>query len=534
MNIKITLLLFMLLIQTLFSCIRPKDDFEIHNQTFLGNFQRNYYGSGEPKGMDILAKFNLGTGATIVRGDYRVWSGTGWTGQALIVEDEGIPYIVIGAYDHHLRKIDLQALLNGEGQKAERWRYKYPDVVKGSGTIYIDRTADESNRIVVLHGSRYGKTRDNNVSVTNSKYIWSFRAVSFRTGKELWRMNSEQGKSWSRDNDSSPIILSNSMLLFNANENGIGYFIDSRLKAAKDISSNILPGGYKTQRIYARVKLYEDDDIPLHKGEITTESSPSIMGRRLFITSSSGHIFGIDLSKIDLYNPSKLHYPDWDLETGSDIDGSPVVSKDGRLYCTIEKEFIEGPGGIAKINPEKEPSNAIEWYFPVGDKHIPGLWNGGIIGSAVINDKYNESGCPPLVAANSIDGNLYVVSQNTLEKGLSTYGPRKEKEYPVPKLVFKHNIGGAISTPIFAEGDKIISAGYNGYVYLFKINYEETTLSNEAYILGEDGKPYEVKVELEAKSKRLSGIEAAPVVYKGYTILSSRDGNLYVFGKKEE
>ena len=55
----------------------------------------------------------------------RLWAGAGWTGQPLIYKEDDSLYLIQGAYDHHLKKINAR---NGE----LIWQYKFDDV-KGQG-----------------------------------------------------------------------------------------------------------------------------------------------------------------------------------------------------------------------------------------------------------------------------------------------------------------------------------------------------------------------------------------------------------------
>jgi len=83
-------------------------DVEVEIRTFLGDFSRNYYGNEAPSRLDILWKKFLGSGYTLVSRDEGPvkWSGCGWTGQPLLVEEDGEYYLIQGAYDHKLKKID--------------------------------------------------------------------------------------------------------------------------------------------------------------------------------------------------------------------------------------------------------------------------------------------------------------------------------------------------------------------------------------------------------------------------------------------
>jgi outer membrane protein assembly factor BamB len=441
--------------------------------TFLGNNYRNFYGIGPiPSKLKVIWKVYLGSGRTWVKGGFKVWSGCGWTGQPLIVEENERPYILIGAYDHHLRKIDG---LNGK----VIWKYKFDDVIKGTGTIYRGK-----EDLIILQGSRRG-----NSCTLASKIVPSFRAISYSSGKELWRMNIPRTESYSRDVDGSALVLGR--IAYLGAENGIFYIID--------ISDNY-------PKILKQIKLYNKKDIVRHGHNLVIESSPALCGDKIIVTAGSGHVFGIDKNSWEIV---------WDFYIGSDLNGSPVVTKEGYILVSVEKQYIPGQGGVFMLDPRKKPSEAVKWYFPVKNRRFAD-WEGGVIGSPAINDSYNNGEKPALAAFSAIDGNLYVVLRNELSKEKAR-GPNLEGPYPMPKKVFQCNIGGSISTPIFCgdEGrDWIIAAGYNG-VYLFRIDYKGG-----------------IKFALIDHFAPGVSFEATPVVWKGRIYIGSRNGWFYCLGDK--
>lgn len=476
-------------------------DTELLIPTFLGNDYRRFYGTGIPQGLNLLDKFALGTGRTRVGTSWRTWSGAGWTGQPTLTRDQGKVYLTIGAYDHNLRKIDIET-------NEVLWRYQFNDVIKGSTSLYIDEKAPEENRIVILQGSRLGIQN----SLNSPSPIPSFRAISFRTGKELWKLDIRKTASYSRDNDSSALDLGNG-ILFNAGENGIGYFLNSATDAAT------LKSGILQPEILGEVQLYEAQDSRRQGGNLVTESSPARLGNQLFIASGSGHIYGINLETQKIV---------WDFFTGSDIDGSVVISKDNKLFCAIERQYIPGQGGVFKLDPAQPPEKAVTWFFPTGNRRFNG-WEGGIIGSVALNDEYNPNGdFPALFATSAIDGYLYIGSQTEIT-GQNVKGPWVKKDYETPVIVFKTNIVGSISTPIFTEGNKLIAAGYNG-VYLFNLQLEETRGARADAVPNRRGEFYRVKVEQSGHFLPGISFEATPIVWDGIIRICARDGWMYSLG----
>jgi len=246
-----------------------ESEIELFVPTFLGNDQRRYYGKGIPQGLELIKKFKLGCGKSYNGKQYEKWCGAGWTGQPTIIKDSGKIYLIIGAFDYYLRKISLDTF-------EEVWRYKYDDIIKGSSTIYIDEKANEENKIVILQGSRKGFYN----RVYSQNIVPSFRAISFRTGKELWKLNIKRTNSYSRDNDSSPILIEDT-LLFNAGENSIGYFLSG------DLSDTVNEDGLIQPRIISEIQLYSDDDRRKHGGNLVTEASPGRLGDTIYIASGS-------------------------------------------------------------------------------------------------------------------------------------------------------------------------------------------------------------------------------------------------------
>lgn len=472
-------------------------DYELLIPTYLGNDQRRYYGRGIPEKLGVINKFNLGCGKTAIGTGFAAWCGAGWTGQPTIVKDKEETFLVIGAYDHSLRKISISDF-------KESWRYLYDDVIKGSSTVYIDETADDENKIVVLQGSRKG----NQNRVYSDNIVPSFRAVSFRTGKELWKLNISRTKSYSRDNDSSAIYLGNG-LLFNAGENAVGYFLSSSVKDAEEREGLLQP------KIIAEIQLYDDSDVASHRGNLVAEASPARIGDKIYIACGSGHIYGIDIESKEII---------WDYYVGSDIDGTSAVSIDNKLFCAIEKQYIPGKGGILKLNPSKSPEEAVDWFLPTGNRRFAG-WDGGVIGSAAINDEYNDGSLPRLFATNSIEGNLYIGAQREIS-GVKAKDPMNKVLCNVPKIAAAKSIGPSISTPIFTEGNRLISAGYDG-IYLFEIEYEKIEIETSETIKNDYGDNFKLRLNLIDKFLPGGSFESTPVVWNGIVYICSRDGNLY-------
>jgi outer membrane protein assembly factor BamB len=456
-------------------------EYEIIIPTFLGNNYRNYYGNEAPDTLITHWKLFLGSGKTVISRKLgeREWAGAGWTGQPLLVREDTNLFLIQGAYDHNLKKIDANT-----GKLI--WQYKFDDVIKGTGTLWENPdTSEPENKIVILQGSRLGVG-----NFLDSEHIPSYRAISYFTGKELWRLDSKWTDSYSRDVDGSALIYKDTAY--------IGFENSLFTKFSPDYKDAILKDDMLQPAIYKETCLYTKDDVVHHKNNVVTESSPSLIDSVFYIASGSGHIFGYSLREDTIT---------WDFYIGSDIDGSAVITHDSCIIVTIEKQYIDGPGGVLKLDPKKKPEDAVVWFFPTESIEYSG-WEGGVIGTAGINDYYNNGHVPYMAAFSAIDGNLYVVDHMQIDTSLWVDGFDLKHKYHPPKLIYKHKIGASISSPIFV-GNKIIAAGYGG-LFLFR---------------------HDNSLKFTEVASHEGSYESSPIVYNRIIYVASRDGYFYCLGE---
>ncbi|MFO7939670.1 MAG: hypothetical protein R6U66_07970 [Bacteroidales bacterium] len=458
----------------------PRDSVEVIIGSFLGNEQRNYYGSEAPTNLAINWKFYLGKGKTVIsrsKGE-REWAGAGWTGQPLLVREQMEYYLIQGAYDHHLRKIRAR-----DGK--EIWKYAFDDVIKGTGTLWHQPDYPEpENSLVILQGSRLGVG-----NFLDSKHIPSYRAISFYTGKELWRLDAKWTHSYSRDVDGSALMLGDSAYI--GFENSLFTVFDPDYKKAS------IKDGMLQPLIYEEHKMYTLEDVRKHKNNVVTESSPSLLGNHVYVASGAGRVWGYNLDTRAL---------DWQFYIGSDIDGSAIVTSDSALLVSVEKQYIDGPGGIFKLNPQQTDDAAVEWYFPTGTVDFAG-WEGGVIGSVGINDNYLQANQKKLAAFVGIDGYLYVVEHTQTVPGKKVVGPDSTAMYPTPQLIFKKKVGPSIATPVFAENTLVVPTYWGLHLFTYD--------ADNQFVLVD---------QFEAS------FEATPIIWNNHIYIASRNGYFYSFG----
>ncbi|MCQ2975290.1 MAG: hypothetical protein MJ211_10850 [Bacteroidales bacterium] len=454
--------------------------------SFLGGNSRNFYGFDLPDKLDTLWKIELGEGMSPAYGYDKIWKGAGWTGQPLIINEKGKTYLIQGAFDYSIRKIEAET-----GKVV--WRTVFDDILKATGTFCVNRFAkDIENRYIIIQGSRKGFDKD-----STSKLCTSLRAVSYMTGKILWQLNSIATDCYSRDVDASALMVGDTAYI--PLENGLFTVFNINPDSAKIVDGVLQP------QIYRQICLYDENDIKTRGTDLVPEASPTLLGNHIYIPCSTGWIHGYNIDKCCI---------DWKIFIGPDIDGTMPVTKDSCLLVAMEKQYIEGPSGIMKINPRKNPENAIEWFFPVADLHYS-HWDGGVIGSVTISDSYKSKIKKNMAIFNDLEGYLYIVDYMNIDKDKKVVGPDNKTYYSTPKLLVKQQTYLTIATPI-TDGKKIAAPTDKGF-YLFDIQKNK---SDEIFL-----KQLDLIPTLPA--------DATPSFYKKRLFVPTYDGNMVSLGRKK-
>ncbi len=437
--------------------------------TFLGNETRNFYGGGLPDSLRIVWQRYFGGSFTRLGKKLHLWSGTGWTGQPVMLREGNREYLFIGGFDHKLHKLDART-------GAEVWTYDFGDVIKGTATIM----ALDSNRILILQGSRMGADK-----TLGSPTVTSFRALD-ADGREEWRLSIRLTDSYSRDVDASALVLDSLVAL--AAENGIFYIIDP------DPDKCELRDGVHQPRVLKEITLYEPGDDIRHRGNLVTEASPCRLADRIYVSAGSGHVYGINV---------RTWETEWRFDTGSDLDGTPTVTDDSCLLVAVEKQYIIGQGGVFKLDPRRSPAEAAVWFLPTGNRRFFD-WEGGVVGSVTVQDS--------LAVFRAIDGNLYLVNHYLLEPDKTARF--NQRDYPRPKALVKIPLSPAIATSLIID-DRILTVGYDPKLRIYDI-----VRSGAAVSLA------------PRDSLVVTGFfESTPLVWNGRIYVGNRNGWFYCIGE---
>lgn len=200
---------------------------------FRGNPAHTFYGTG-PIGdrFKILWRFRTATIENIVRGTPMVWTGTGWTGTAVKLDD----YMFVGSPGGYVYCLEATT-------GTLIWKHKGGGMFKGSACLY-------ENRLYI------GNTDD------------LLRCLDATTGKLIWSHNT------GRDLDSSPCVVDDRLYI--AGENGYARCLDPRSGKLlwKTFMGGIGPGS-----------------VPGSNG---SETSPAIADGDYYAVTYDGDLFCLD------------------------------------------------------------------------------------------------------------------------------------------------------------------------------------------------------------------------------------------------
>ncbi|HEY1041122.1 MAG TPA: hypothetical protein VGE63_00145 [Candidatus Paceibacterota bacterium] len=427
---------------------------------FRGTPERNNYGSGNYERIPQQAwKYpsKAMCASSSALGVTKVWCGTGWTGQPVVWDNpNGVREIIFGAYDRNVHFVDAAT------GKDTRPVFKTGDIIKGSITM------DPDGYPFIYFGSR-----DNNLRIVSLQ----------QEGKTqlLWKLNANSRKGiWNDDWDGNPIIKDD--ILYEGGENG--WFYAVKLNRAYDTNG---VATIKPEIVFSEA-LFNDDLIKKTDKNLSIESSPLMIGDRVYVANSGGRIVGFDISKVE-EGIAPIVFDYW---AGDDIDATLTTDGQGNLYAVAEAERLnkrsKEVGQIIKLNPNKI-GDPREWGVAVPKDIETGI-GGGLWSTPAHYKGYIYAVTNPghLLIINTADGKVMKrmkigvhewsspsIVNDTLVIGLCNKGALRGyslKENPVePKLLWEKKVGTAggcvESTPALYEGT--ISVGSrDGFMYHFK------------------------------------------------------------------
>ncbi|MGH2768772.1 MAG: PQQ-binding-like beta-propeller repeat protein, partial [Actinomycetota bacterium] len=206
----------------------------------------------------------------------------------------------------------------------------------------------------------------------------------------------------------------------------------------------------------------------------------------LYLTNSAGRVVGFDISDPGRPDPPVV----FDFWVGDDVDASPVVDGEGKLYVAAELErFLPRArelGQLLKLDPSR-PDDPLVWGLPVPPS-APGA-PGGIWATPALGDR--------VLYASTNPGHLLAVDAAT------------------GAVTWKDDLGPhAWSSPVLVDG-VLMAATCSGEI--------------RAYSTAEPRRPRPLWT---AKISSGACIESTPAVWKGQILVGARDGFFYALGDR--
>lgn len=529
---------------------------------FRGNETRSFYGTGdftskeEPQILWSYPKQGVLSSRSKVYGDWKTWTGTGWTGQPLIYKrPDGITEAIVGAYDRKIHFINLET---GEASRPPydvTSDYKFNthpraagnprgDIIKGTPSL------DPDGYPIIYFGSR-----DNHYRALALDHVTSPEQSWDPDRDLLMKLYAEEiipKKMWDNDWDGNGIIRNDHLYI--GGENSYFYIVkldrsydqngkvtlSSNLKGDpssrynQDGTPNAKFAPFKSQFRLVMPGWTQEQLNNLGDYVVAIESSPVLFGDRVYFANSGGRVVGLDISFVEESNENKVleNYPPITLDfwAAEDVDATPIVDEDGMIYITVEYEPGTSRGrrkrfeadGVTKTKVQQrreqvgqliklDPSRAERGLDPY-------VW--GIHHADYSGNEESGSWATPALLKRSFTGTQYLYGTVHKPFGGSRMGKLFAVNTDTGEEVWHFNVGPhAWSSPlIIYHEDKanLLLGNALGKLKNFDLSDPESP-----------------EMLWEIRMPGGVNIESTPAVWDGKIVFGSRDGKIYCLGYPE-
>lgn len=359
----------------------PEDYFALPGiATFRGNNYRNSatYGTANVTDEEIATLWTADTG--ILEGTS--WSGSGWTGQPLIVKwdsetrqimnlysekkaKDGLTEVIYACLDGRIYFLDLDdgsatrdpidigLCFKGAGALDPRG---YPIMYVGSGDVNSEGERPAMYIISLIDGSVLYKYGDND-------------SLSLRTDNDNWCAF-----------DSSPLVDAETDTLIWPGESGILYTIKLNTSYDKAVGTLSISPDTPVVTRYKTARSTEDEYWYGY------EASADIVDGYLYVSENGGMFYCVDLNTMELV---------WAQDTADDSNSTPVFEKISEeesyvytapsLHWTAD-ENMEGTINIYKLNAE---TGEVVWKQPYDVHTVSGV-SGGVQSTPLLGKKGSD------------------------------------------------------------------------------------------------------------------------------------------------
>ena len=345
--------------------------------TFRGNNYRSSasYGTAEVTKKTLSVKWSIETGSlkkTVKSGD---WTGSGWTGQPLLIRwddatkkkmnlytekknKSGLVEVIYATLDGHIYFLDLD-----DGSKTrDAINLGYP--IKGTGSLYPDGTP---LYVVGAGDDQEESARTFIVDLIRGQVIYEYG------NDDEFALRTDNGNFCAFD--SSPLFDVETDTLIQPGENGILYTMK--------LNTSVSDTGITVDPTEIVKWNYQTDRTGSDTYWLGMESSSVIYDHYLYIADNSGDLMCIDLNTMELV---------WSQDIQDDSNASPVLdidTDDGTAYIYISTSLhwtqdkkASGDIPIFKINAA---TGEIIWKRYYSCKTVDGV-SGGVQATAALGE----------------------------------------------------------------------------------------------------------------------------------------------------
>ena len=423
--------------------------------------------------------------STLVAPDGAVWTGHGWSGQALTMkwpkqtrqlmqmhdwakEQDELVEVIYAALDGNIYFNELET--GRETRNKAFIGYTF----KGSGAI------DPRGYPLLYVGAGYNSTRGTSkifvISLIDCSVLYSFAGG-----------DGFAPRNWSAA-DSSPLIDAATDRLIYCSENGVIYFI--KLNSSFDPETGTMTIDVNAQDV-VKWRFVGKRSHSNGKYWLGMETSPVIFESYLYIADNGGHLICLDINTLDLI---------WVRDLLDDTNCSPVLElEDGHPYIFISTSYHSGwrasSGASAtvpiwKIDAE---TGEIVWQSDYTCYTVSGV-SGGVLGTAA-------------VGKNSLAGIVYVPVSRSPSIGAGTLAALNKSSGEVVWELQTKTYGWSSPVCVYTENG-------TGYVIF-------CTADGNMFLI--DGLTGEV-----LDTVNLGGtIEASPVVFENTVVIGTRAQRIF-------
>ncbi len=345
--------------------------------TFRGNNYRNFGSYGQIS----LEENKLEKGWEVKTGTLTKWSGSGWTGQPLIINWDADMRLMMNIKDEKKQKDNLTEVIypTMDGKiyfiDLEDGKYTREPIDMGV-TIKGTASVDPRGYPLLYVGQGVGLSGENNWDNT---YMYVYSLIDC---KVLYKYGYETKDEFSyRDSwqayDSSPLVAEDADTLIWPGENGILY--TTKLNSEFDRGAGTVSINPDEPVKYRYTTPLNTDDAGTGRW-YGMENSAAAWKNYLFFTDNGGWLQCVDL------NTMKLVYAQ---DITDDSDASLLLEEEGEnvyLYTgsEIDKQIIEGEEtGTAYVRKINGLTGEIVWEVPYTCYYVNKV-DGGILASPVL------------------------------------------------------------------------------------------------------------------------------------------------------